>query len=33
MAALLDAADAPLTEAEYKRLHALLKSARAGRHQ
>ena len=28
MAALLDAADAPLTEAEYKRLHALLKKAR-----
>ena len=28
MAALLDAADAPLTESEYKRLHALLKKAR-----
>jgi predicted transcriptional regulator len=28
MAALLDAADAPLTEGEYKRLHALLKKAR-----
>jgi predicted transcriptional regulator len=28
MAALLDAADAPLTDAEYKRLNALLKKAR-----